>query len=220
LIKRNGGKCPCKFQRAEAKSLQIKLLANKLHLFLGVGALVSNLSISGDKSYLGQIAFNKTSISPCFLLGVDYLFSSGVGPWGIRLEASYFSATYKASGVSTGTSLDHINYTLEQRNFSSNGYLLYHFINRHQIRLYAAAGVGANFSSYPQNTYQESFPSSKTTYNYATMNGFWLSGNLKLGVILAHRLELGAATILGNYSKELAYSFDPRTTLFWVGYRL
>lgn len=195
------------------------VIANKLHWFFGVGALVSTMSISGDKSYLGQIDFNNTAVSPYLLLGLDYLFSSGIGPWGIRLEASYFSATYKASGVSTGTSLDHINYALEQRNLSSSGYLLYHFINRHQIRVYAAAGVGANFSTYPQNTYQESFPSSTTTYNYATMNGFWLSANLKVGVILTHRLELGAATILGNYSKELAYSFDPRTTVFWAGYR-
>jgi len=204
---------------AGAATFTKPVITNKLHCFLGIGALVSNMSISGDKSYLGQIAFNNTAVSPYFLLGLDYLFSSGVGPWGIRLEASYFSATYKASGVSTGTSLDHINYTLEQRNFSSNWYLLYHFINRHQIRVYAAAGVGANFSSYPQNTYSESFPSSTTTYNYATMNGFWLSANLKVGVILTHRLELGAATILGNYSKELAYSFDPRTTVFWAGYR-
>ena len=193
---------------------------NKLHWFVGAGAGVSSLSISGDKSYLGQIAFSGPVVVPYLLAGFDYLFSNGVGPWGFRLEASYFSATYKAGGVSTGTDLDHINYTLEQRNFAASGYVLYHFINRHRIRLYAAAGVGANFSGYPQNTYHETFPSSTTTYDYATMNSFWLSANLKLGVILTGRFELGAATILGNYSKELGYSFDPQTMLFWVRYWL
>ena len=196
------------------------VIANKLHWFFGAGAGISNMSISGDKSYLGQIGFSNPVAAPYLLLGFDYLFSRGVGPWGLRLEVSYFQATYKASGVSTGTELDHINYTLEQHNFSPAAYVLCHFINRRQLRIYAAAGAGANFSSYPQNTYHETFPSSTTTDNYATMNRFWLSANLKLGIILNNRFEVGAATVLGNYSQEEAYSFDPHTLFFWLGYRL
>jgi hypothetical protein len=52
------------------------------------------------------------------------------------------------------------------------------------------------------------------------MNRFWLSANLKLGIILNNRFEVGAATVLGNYSQEEAYSFDPHTLFFWLGYRL
>ena len=203
-----------------AETFTMPVIANKLHWFFGAGAGISDMSISGDKSYLGQIGFSNTIAAPYLLLGFDYLFSRGVGPWGLRLEVSYFQATYKASGVSTGTELDHINYTLEQHNFSPAAYVLCHFINRRQLKIYAAAGIGANFSGYPQNTYHETFPSSSTTYNYADMTGFWLSANLKLGIILNNRFEVGAATVLGNYSQEEAYSFDPHTMFFWVGYRL
>ena len=196
------------------------VMPNRLHWYLGVGGGTSGMSISGDKSYLGQISFSNTTVAPYLLLGFDYLFSKGVGPWGIRLEVAYFGATYKASGFSTGTELDHIDYTLDQRNISLAVYALYHFVNGRRLIVYGAAGISANFASYPQNTYHDSWPNSMTRDNYAKMSSFWFAANLKLGVILNNRFEAGAAGIFGNYSQELAYSFDPHTVLFWVGYRL
>ncbi|HLZ85970.1 MAG TPA: hypothetical protein VKQ52_01965 [Puia sp.] len=195
------------------------VIHNKVHWFVGGGAGVSGLTISGDKSYLGQIAFKKTVVAPYVLLGFDYLFSNGVGPWGMRLELAYSSASYKATGTATETSLDHVTYIFQQNNFAPSAYVLYHFFNQPRLKIYCAVGVGANFASYPKNTYQETFPESRTIDNYADLSSFWLSGNLKAGVIFNRKIEAGIVGVYGNYSKEVVYSFDPHTYLFWVGYK-
>lgn len=195
-------------------------IRNKPHWFVGGGVGSSGMTISGDHQYLGQVGFKNAVAAPYLLIGFDYLFSQGLGPWGMRLELAYFSATYKATGVSYGTSLDQTTYTLQQNNFAPCAYVLYHFVNRPSFKIYVAPGFGVNFSSYPKNILHDSWPQPLTRDNYADLSSFWLSANLKLGVILNERIEAGAAGIYGNYSKQGVYSFDPHTYLFWVAYRL
>lgn len=192
---------------------------NHPHWFVGGGVGFTGLTISGDKSYLGRIQFKNTT-APFFTAGFDYYFSKGVGPLAVRVELNYFSATYKATGLATTTDLDQIRYTLQQNDISPCAYLQYHFVNLEGFKLYAAVGVGVNLASYPQNTYQESFPQATTTTNYATLNSFWFSGNLKVGAVITRRAQVGFLSIFGNYSRETGYSFDPHTYFCWLAYRI
>jgi len=192
---------------------------NRLHWFLGAGVGVSGLNISGDNLYFNQIKFKNTTI-PYFVAGFDYYLSKGIGPLALRAELSYFSATYKASGVATSTSQDHLTYTFQQRNISPAVYVLYHFINLQRLKVYAAAGIGANFSSYSNNTFQESYPVAATTGNYTNFSSPWVSGNFKLGAIVSKRVEIGVAGIFGDFTRESNYRFDPHTYFCWLAYRL
>lgn len=189
----------------------------KWSFLVNAGAALSTLKLSGDKSYVGNLEFDNY-VSPYFSAGAE--LSNMIRKVSLRFEIGYYMAKYVGSGTAYTSSINKVNYEVEQRNIVPSLAVHYAFVEQKQWNMFFGLGAGFHISSYSKNIWSQSAPA-LTLNDYATLKKTWVAMNVKLGVRLWNKIEIGSAMrFLDDFIGESTmYSFDTRTYLFWVGYR-
>lgn len=181
------------------------------------GIALSTLKLSGDKSYVGNLEFD-SYISPYFSAGAE--LSNIARKVSLRMEIGYYMAKYVGEGTAYTSSISKVHYEVEQKNIVPSLAIHYAFVEKKQWGAFMGLGAAYHISSYSKNTWSQSSPDI-TLKDYASLKKTWVAMNVRLGVRLCDKIEVGGAMrFLDDFIQQSTkYSFDTRTYLFWVGYR-
>jgi len=191
---------------------------SKWTYFLHTGVALSTMKLSGDKIYVGDLHFNP-SVSPYICAGVE-ISNFELNNLALRFEISYSNAAYSGKGPSVTSSNNEVTYELERKNIAPAFSALFSFLKTRHLSFFGTVGMAYNISSYKKNTWHQSFPE-LTIADYANLRNNYVAGNVKLGVQIMQKFEIGAGRQFFDdfIYKSLNYSFDHTTYSFWAGYR-
>ena len=188
------------------KSLSTGTGNNKPIFFAGAGAVFSNFKFKSDESRYKSMKF-KNPVSFVITAGMDFFERRNRQNLFFRAELSV--SQLKATGygkTDNVTSTETNEYFLKQTNITPGFSVNYKFALSRQTKMYAGAGMGYNFSIYPEHL----FVNTNETSGYITKTGDfpsvtkgWLEYNLRTGVLINSNFEFVlSGQIAGSFIKN------------------
>lgn len=197
---------------------------DKPRFFAGAGLVFPNFGFSSGDVRLNSLKF-KNDFSGIVTAGIDFFVARSLQNLVVRGEISFSQFNTTGSGESAAVTIDNQKheYILKQTNITPAFSLLYHFIRQQKAKIYGGAGVGYNFSSYPE---QELSTTNALTgdisrqENVPQLEKNWMAVYLHLGVAVISKIDIGlTARVHGSF---VNYSYQKQTGLplsFCVRYR-
>ena len=143
--------------------------------------------------------------SPGIYGGVDLVRVRNNGDLAVRLEAGYFSASYKGHG--TDAYGENYTYTVKASTINPSVSILYYFYRGNQLRLFAGAGVAFDISSYSNGVYRLYVTGVPNQQDYKiSPEPFWGQLQLKVGAQVSNRLSV---EVLGGLPSGVNPNLEP-----------
>lgn len=118
--------------------------------FAGVGGGYSNLRFGGKNSAFNNMKFSG-GFSPFASIGIEVSSPRNLQAITLRIEASFSHASYTAESKST-TGFNS-RYAVSQTNISPTASLLFNFIRKESLKVYAGIAGAFSIASYAKNQY-------------------------------------------------------------------
>lgn len=180
----------------------------KSRIFFGIGATATTISFSSSTSRGNSIS-NKASYKPHFFGGIDFYFKPSIGKLVFRTT---LSAYMNNSSVAAYKSEDKYPLTHKFNQFSIElaPQILYNYYSRGDVKMFAAAGVGANYSAYKNVLTYYIDQSLKPTVKEGgvALQAFGVAIPISLGI-----------TYKDKFSAILGYSL-PMPNVYFSAYRI
>ncbi|TKK69224.1 hypothetical protein FC093_07865 [Ilyomonas limi] len=194
-----------------------KNIPSRFRFFAGVGVNSGEISIGGNNHYAGKTA--GATYGTIVDAGADILVNPSIGRLFLRSQLT--ASAYKTNAytsVKYYEAKENYYLTFNQRNIALHEQLNYNLYNGHNLKWFVGAGVGVNFSSYPENEekfIREGLGDTTSSINdkyVVTIKNFWLNTALRSGftiknldVALAYypKTSLSQNSVIGVYNSSL-----------------
>jgi hypothetical protein len=186
---------------------QAGLLQNKKdksRFFAGGGLVFPNFGFSSGDPRLNSLKFRNDG-SYIVTAGIDFFASRSLQNLLLRAEVSFSQLKTTGSGESANTSMANQKneYSLRQTNITPVISVLYNFIRQQKAKIYGGAGIGYNFSNYPEHVLTTTNGLTGDVGRYEDFPEFeksWISVYGRLGVTVISKLDIGVtAQIYGSF---------------------
>jgi hypothetical protein len=138
------------------------------------------------------------------------------GDLAVRLEAGYFSSSYKGHG--TDAYGETYTYTVKASTINPSVSVLYYLYRGDQLRLFAGAGVAFDISSYSNGIYRLYVTGVPNQQDYKiSPQPFWGQLQLKVGAQVSNRLSV---EVLGGLPAAVNPNVEPFTSGSIIGFAL
>ena len=193
---------------------------NEIKFFAGGGVAIGKLGFSGPDASLNSLVF-KTSVSFAATFGVDFTASRNFQRLIFRLQVSANGFNAEGQGISGSNKNE---YDLRQINITPGMAVIYIFNGTGTARVYGGGELGYNLSFYPSHvltsTNQTSGSVSKRE-DFPRLKDSWVAINLKAGVIINNKMELGLTQhVGGSFINYINISENSHPTFFQIFYRI
>ncbi len=194
-----------------------------LSFYAGAGAIYNTMAFSGKNDYLNAMDFGwKTG--PAIMAGLELFSERNFRDLSFRLEAAYSSISYEANNLvkMSGSGTDTVHYEAKQRTITPSLTVLYHIVRKEKFRFYIGAQLAVNFSNYPTN--ELTAKHQYTTYplhsnKYILFNNDWPAVNIKTGVIINRRWDVGiTGSVWGSSVNTRDVHNRVKQYALWLGY--
>jgi hypothetical protein len=130
-----------------------------------------------------------TYLFPEIMAGVDFYPDPVVKKFVIRAQLSATKNKYNTSVDSYTDSrpLSKTTYGFNRSNVAFTAQFLYNFYYTYNFKVYAAAGISVNFSSYSGNTYHNLY-TDQISYNALDLPKTWATFPVKVGAVIKNKI--------------------------------
>ena len=200
-----------------------KTAKKKSSFFITAGLQVSTFHVSGNQDLQGM-QFS-TSTTPVISVGLDIFSERSMKAFRLRFEMIYSTLSYKGSKTKPdglGGELED-SYALKVNSITPGIFALYSFVRKPSLHIYAGAGAGYNFSSYPLSQYKVVNNQTNTTFskrdNYLVFEKGWINSSIQAGAIINNKFEISATVKpFGSFSNYLHMDINPSIYSLRIGY--
>ncbi|MEP7377659.1 MAG: hypothetical protein ABI675_29915 [Chitinophagaceae bacterium] len=195
----------------------------KSSFFIAAGPQFSSFHVSGYPA-LEAMKFS-SSTTPVIGAGLDMLSERRLNALRLRFETIYSSMNYRGSKTKPdglGGELED-SYTVKVHIITAGISVLYSFVRSHSVHIYAGAGSGYSFSSYPISQYLVVNRQTNTTFskrdNFLVFEKGWVNASIQAGVIVKNKFEISTkAKVFGSFSNYSYIDINPDIYSLQVGY--
>lgn len=187
--------------------------------FAGAGGGFSNLRFNGTNSAFNNMQFS-ASFSPFATIGIEVSSPRSLQAITLRIEASFSHASYTATSKSSAGYSN--SYSVSQTNISPTASLLFNFIRKESLKVYAGVSAALNIASYSKNQYIQTGLAGyeRKIDNYVDLPKTWIAAPIfKLGTKLNNKISVEAdGRFWGSMTDFISWSLTPQTVSCQVRY--